>query len=131
MVVAVALLTGFALTGLLSALDPPGRGDGAARWHLHRLVDEIARYRREVGHVPPSLEALGLGEAPADRGAPAGGGAPRARGLNLGRDGVPLDPWGAPYDYTVLDEGRGAFELRSAAEDHVVGTADDVVARLP
>lgn len=130
-VFAVASLTGFAGTGLVSALDRPGRGDAAARWHLRRLVDEIARYRREVGPLPPSLEALGLGEALADRGAPAGGGAPRGRGLNLGPDGVPLDPWGGPYDYTVLDEGRGAYELRSAAEDHVVGTADDVVVRLP
>ncbi|MFO0933244.1 MAG: type II secretion system protein GspG [Planctomycetota bacterium] len=131
MVVAVALLTGIAGNGLLSALNPPGRGDGAVRWHLHRLVDEIARYRREVGRVPPSLEALGLGEAPADRGAAAGAEAPRGRGLKLERDGVPLDPWGQPYVYTVLDEDRGAFELRCAADDTVLETADDVVAGLP
>lgn len=131
MVVAVAWLTGLALKGLLSTLDRPARGDAAVRWHLHRLVDELARYRREVGRVPPSLEALGLGEAPADRGTAAGGGAPRGRGLNLGHDGAPLDPWGQPYVYTVLDEGRGAFELRCAADDKVLETADDVVAGLP
>lgn len=121
----VAWLTGFSLAGLLSALDPPGRGDTAVRWDLHRLVDEIARYRREVGRVPPSLEALGL-RNPHD-----GRGTPRGRGLKLGDDGVPLDPWGAPYEYAVLDEGRGALELRTAADDRILGTADDVVARPP
>jgi len=121
----VAGLTGFALKGLLSALDPPGRGDAAVRWPLRRLVDEIARYHRDVGRGPPSLEALGLSE-------PHGGrGTPRRRGLVLDGNGVPLDPWGAPYEYTVLDEGRGAFELRSAADDRILGTADDVVARVP
>lgn len=75
--------------------------------------------------MPPSLEALGLGDGS------AGGGAPRGRGLNLGRDRVPLDPWGQPYVYTVLDEDRGAFKLRCAADDKVLETVDDVVARLP
>lgn len=121
----LAGLTGFALNGLLSALDSPRCGGTVVRWQLRRLVDELARYRRDVGRVPPSLEALGLGE-PHD-----GGGTPRRRGLVLDGDGVPLDPWGAPYEYAVLDEGRGAFELRSAADDHVLGTEDDVVALGP
>ena len=54
-----------------------------------------------------------------------------SRALRADVDGVPVDPWGQPYAYTVLDDGRGAYDLRSAGDDEVLGTEDDVVGRTP
>lgn len=115
----VAGLVGVAGATLSSALERPNRATAVPRWHLRRIADEIARYRREVGRLPPSLDALAFKDARA------------ARGLVIGRDAVPLDPWGAPYAYAVLDERRATYELRSAGDDRVLGTTDDIVATLP
>jgi general secretion pathway protein G len=42
---------------------------------------------------------------------------------------VPVDPWGQPYEYTVVDAATHKYEIRSAGEDRVLATDDDVVFR--
>jgi general secretion pathway protein G len=41
-------------------------------------------------------------------------------------DSVPLDPWGGPYEYRVLDAGRREYVIRSGGDDRTSGTDDDV-----
>ena len=42
-------------------------------------------------------------------------------------ESIPDDPWGNPYVYRII--GRNKFDLRSAGEDGVPDTEDDITAR--
>jgi type II secretion system protein G len=89
---------------------------------LKNLQLALRLYRMDLGYYPSTnhgLQALSElpGDLPDDR---------RWRGPYL-RGDVPLDPWGSPYRYHLLEEGPGdKFDLWSIGPDRVDGTADDI-----
>ena len=82
---------------------------------IGRLDGAVQRFARDhAGRLPASLVQLQT-EA-----APEGGTYLRS---------VPMDPWGQPFSYAVLNVRYGSYDLRSYGPDRMAGTPDDVVAR--
>ncbi|HKB14784.1 MAG TPA: type II secretion system protein GspG, partial [Planctomycetota bacterium] len=102
---------------LLAALAAPafspiqateGKREAAER-EIAETVAAIERYRRECGELPDCLHLLVL---------------PDEQGKTfLSRKGMPVDPWGAPYEYDFSDGegGRWMFEVRSFGSDRSPG----------
>ncbi len=44
-------------------------------------------------------------------------------------EAIPQDPWGSDYDYQIVNRQKREFEIRSAGEDKILGTEDDIVYR--
>ena len=40
---------------------------------------------------------------------------------------IPKDPWGSDYDYRIVNPQKREYEIRSAGEDKILGTEDDIV----
>ena len=81
----------------------------AAEREVTEIVVAIEKYRAECGELPDCLHLLVL---------PDEGGK-----VYLPRKGMPLDPWGTPYeyDYSEGDGGRWDIEVRSFASDRRLG----------
>ncbi len=114
---AAALLFATACRSASDATPPrvePSALSPSASAALARIEGAVRRYASDrAGRLPATLDDL-VREGP-----PEGGG----RYLRQ----VPLDPWGRPYSYAVIDPRIGAFDLRSAGPDTLPGTDDDVV----
>lgn len=118
--IALALggLASIALVGLLALalFGHVGREDargGHGRLDLGSIGNTLVRYHARAGRLPASFEGL----LPlADRGV---------------TDGVPRDPWGNPYSYTLKDD---TVEVRSLGADRSpggTGNDADIVVHIP
>jgi hypothetical protein len=127
--VLLALKIAFALGGLasiglvglvgllaLALFGHVGREDargGRGRLDLGSIGNTLVRYHARAGRRPASFEGL----LPlADREV---------------TDGVPRDPWGTPYSYTLKDD---TVEVRSLGADSALGGTGndaDIVVRIP
>ena len=92
-----------------------------ARAQLDALEKSLDQYRIDVGRYPTSEQGLSaLNERPA--------GESKWAGPYL-KKGVPLDPWGKPYQYKFPGE-HGDFDLMSYGKDGQAGgtgEAEDIV----
>jgi general secretion pathway protein G len=116
--VLVAIVVASLLVGLFGkprwcSLGCQESGD-TVRMQMGLISDAIDSYRATRRTIPRSLDDLTE---------------PSERTQEPYFDRIPLDPWGQPFAYRVLDERKGAFELRSGGEDRTIGTGDDVVVR--
>jgi general secretion pathway protein G len=83
-----------------------------ARAQIKALEDALDQYRLDVGRYPPTEQGLAaLSAAPA--------GEARWQGPYL-KKAVPLDPWGAPYQYRAPGE-HGEVDLYSFGKDGQLG----------
>lgn len=84
-----------------------------AKVQIEALVSALELYRLDNSVLPSSEEGLkALVEKP-----PA---AKNWKGPYLKKQGVPLDPWGRPYNYRVPGE-HGEFDVFSLGADNAVG----------
>jgi general secretion pathway protein G len=91
----------------------------SAKAQIKLLDTGIRSYQLDVGKYPSTDQGLdGLLNPPAD--APPG----KWRGPYLDATQLPLDPWGNPYNYTLLSPDE--FEITSNGPDSAPGTDDDV-----
>ncbi|MBN8460019.1 MAG: type II secretion system major pseudopilin GspG [Verrucomicrobia bacterium] len=96
--------------------------DTQVRNDVATLVNALAMYRLNAGHFPSTAQGLA---ALVDK--PTGDPVPE-RWTKL-CERMPLDPWGAPYQYrrereeTKKDPG---YDLWSMGKDGVSGTRDDI-----
>lgn len=86
----------------------------------------LVRYRIDIGDYPSTAEGLqALIAAPAGR-------VERWKGPYIeitGGGGVPLDPWGEPYQYRYPAKNNpnvGGYDLFSKGKDKVADTPDDI-----
>ena len=82
----------------------------AAHVQIEALGNSIDLYRLEVGSYPPSLEALIIKPAGADRWS----------GPYLRKRTLPKDPWERDYQYRMPGE-NGPYDLYSLGADGVPG----------
>jgi general secretion pathway protein G len=88
----------------------------ATRAQIDALEKSLDQYRLDVGHYPNTEQGLAaLMKRPA--------GENRWQGPYLKKD-VPLDPWGAPYQYVQPGE-HGEFDLFSFGKDGKAGGEDE------
>ena len=82
----------------------------SARTQIGLLENAVEAYENTVGSLPPNLDALVV--APAD--VPPG----KWTGPYLNK-GVPMDPWGKPYNYQVPGQHQApqGFEISTNAPD--------------
>ncbi len=97
-VAGAALLAFFGVAFLL--LSGPEKLEVTADF-VH-LVVRVKAYEEEVGHLPDSLDALWIEE------------------------GRGLDPWGQPYQYSIIPGAKLGFDLLSAGPDGEISTDDDI-----
>ena len=113
------LLVVLVIIGLLASLVGPklfGKVDSAkvqtAQTQVKMLKGALETMRLDIGRFPTAAEGMALvNEAPRDEKI-----APRWKGPYLD-EAVPLDPWGAPYQYGVPGQGGQAFSLYSFGAD--------------
>jgi general secretion pathway protein G len=108
-----------------------GMGSVDTRWNLDRqyaravhsqlslLETAVNAYMDDVGSLPPDLDALLV--CPPDVLQPD-----LWLGAYLQKPWLPLDPWGSPYQYEVLDGSDPQFRLWSMGPDRLNRTADDI-----
>jgi len=112
----IGLLTGIVAPRFLSQI---GRSEvTTARAQIDSFDKALQAFRIDVGRFPTTAEGLQvLVTAPPNE--------PRWRGPYL-KDGIPLDPWGMPYQYTLPGANGKDFELLSYGRDRAPGgTGDD------
>lgn len=111
----IGLLTGVVAPRMLSHVTRSERT--AARAQIDAIDKALHAYRIDMGRFPSSAEGLAnLMQATAgDR---------RWRGPYL-KGGVPLDPWGMPYEYQVPGTAGRDFDVRSLGRDRAPGGEDD------
>lgn len=112
----IGLLTGIVAPRFLNQI---GRSETTtARAQIDAFDKALNAYRIDVGRFPSTAEGLNvLVTAP--------GNEPRWRGPYL-KGGIPLDPWGMPYQYTYPSSSGKDFDLLSYGRDRVAGgTGDD------
>lgn len=112
----IGLLTGIVAPRFLSQI---GRSEiTTARAQIDAFDKALQAFRIDVGHFPTTADGLQvLVTAPANEA--------RWRGPYL-KDGIPLDPWGMPYVYTVPGVNGKDFNLVSYGRDRTPGgTGDD------
>lgn len=113
------LLVVLVIIGLLASLVGPklfGKVDSAkvqtAQTQVKMLKGALETMRLDIGRFPTAAEGMALlNEAPRDERI-----APRWKGPYLDQ-AVPLDPWGASYQYSVPGSGGQAFSLYSFGAD--------------
>ena len=119
------LLVVILIIGLLSGIVAPrlfgqiGRSEiVAARAQIDAFDKALTAFRIDMGRFPTDAEGLrALVEVPvAD--------AVRWRGPYL-KDGVPLDPWGNPYQYRTRSSRGKDFDLTSLGPDRAPGGQGD------
>ena len=90
----------------------------AARAQLDALDKALQSYRIDTGRFPSSVQGLrALVAAPPDE--------PRWRGPYMQGE-IPVDPWGAPYQYRSPGTAGRDFDLFSFGRDRAPGgTGDD------
>jgi hypothetical protein len=82
-----------------------------ATWQMKNIAASIERYRSRRGTIPRSLGELTTTND----------------GLNHPfMAQIPLDPWGQPFVYSVIDERKGRYEIVCGGDDRTIGTADDL-----
>lgn len=113
------MLVVLVIVGLLASLVGPklfGKVDSSkvqtAQTQVKMLKGALETFRLDVGRYPSTAEGLAaLQSAPQEE---------RARTIWKGPylDGdVPLDPWGAPYQYALPGGGNNPFALYSLGAD--------------
>ena len=106
-IVILGLLASIVAPEMFSKVGSTKRKTAAAQMKMFETA--INTYRLDVGDVPETLDAL------------------RVRGSKKGWDGpylpknIPLDPWGAPYEYRVPGEDGAPFYLASHGKDGQAG----------
>jgi len=88
----------------------------AARTQAKMVGSAVELYQVDTGSLPPNLDALL--KAPADAAA-----AEKWNGPYLHMSS-PLDPWGKPYQYEILDPKN--FAIWSSGPDGITPSPDDV-----
>jgi general secretion pathway protein G len=131
----IEMLVVMVLIGLLAGLVGPklfGRVDTskvqAAEAQIKMFKGTLETFRLDVGRFPTQAEGLSaLNQAPADEHAKA-----RWHGPYLDQD-LPVDPWGAPYIYSLPGANGQPFALYSLGADGKRGGegADADVGMLP
>ena len=112
---------GFLLLNELVAYSFRASKTARAERDLLAIHDLLKKYAVAAGRPPATSQGM---EALVEE--PKSDPQPKAWVQALRR--TPEDPWGMPYRYTLLDgkEGGWRWEVRSAGEDGVFGTHDDV-----
>lgn len=116
----VELLVVLAILALISAIVVinvlPARDQAAvdkARIDIGVLETALDQYRLDMLNYPTSQQGLeALTTVPADA-----RNATRYRPGGYLRGGVPLDPWGNPYQYRIPGDRGGAYDLYSFGAD--------------
>lgn len=91
----------------------------SAKTQINLLEQAVNHYQLDVGNYPPTLsELLVQGDAPQGK----------WRGPYYAGTQLPLDPWGAEYNYVVDSDGRENERVRiySNGPDRQEGSGDDV-----
>ncbi|MCI0587183.1 MAG: type II secretion system protein GspG [Planctomycetes bacterium] len=98
-------LAGLAALPAFSPIQTTDRRREVAKREVSEIVAAIEGYRKECGELPDCLHLLVL---PDEKGK-----------AFLSRKGMPVDPWGTPYeyDYSEFDRGRWNFEVQSYGSD--------------
>ncbi|HEY4080825.1 MAG TPA: type II secretion system major pseudopilin GspG [Burkholderiaceae bacterium] len=111
----IGLLTGIVAPRFLGQI---GRSETTtARAQIDSFDKALQAFRIDVGRFPTTQEGMQvLLVAPA--------GETRWRGPYL-KGGIPLDPWGMPYQYSFPGTGGKDFDLLSYGRDRVAGGTDD------
>ncbi len=102
----VATLTTLAVTGILGSSKQK-----TARAQMSSLQSGVMTFKIDQNRYPATLDDLET--------APAGLPKPFPPGGYLLTKGVPLDPWGRPYQYAV--GGEEGFTITCLGEDGTVG----------
>jgi len=118
------LLVVIVIIGLLAAYVGPkyfsqlGKSEvTVAKAQIEAFDKSLDTYRLDVGRYPTAEEGLGaLMTAPPSAGA-------KWNGPYL-KKGVPLDPWGQPYQYRAPG-GKGEYEIVSLGKDGQPGGSGD------
>ncbi|MEQ9640275.1 MAG: type II secretion system major pseudopilin GspG [Alphaproteobacteria bacterium] len=112
----LALVAGFAAPRVIG-LFAKAKGD-VALVQVEMLAGALDHYRLDVGTYPSDEQGLAaLVAKPGD--------APRWNGPYLQGSEVPMDPWGRPYRYRVVDEPGRGFEIVSLGADGAEGGDGD------
>jgi len=90
-----------------------------AKTQLNLFADAIKIYCLDTGELPSGLNDLVI--YPAQLTKPASW-----QGPYLEQRSPPLDPWGQPFEYKVVDHATASFEICSNGRDKKSGTSDDV-----
>lgn len=111
----IGMLTGIVAPRLMGQI---GRSERTvARSQIDALDKALEAYRLDMGRYPTASEGLqALVQPPA--------GDVRWRGPYL-KGGVPLDPWGSPYQYRVPGGAGRDFDLLSLGRDRAPGGSGD------
>ena len=114
-VLIIGLLTGIVAPRFLGTV---GRSEiTTANAQIDSFVKAIEAYRLDMGHYPDSELGLNaLIQAPAND--------PRWRGPYL-KKGIPLDPWGTPYQYRSPGGNGKDYDLISFGRDRAPGGVGD------
>lgn len=115
----IEMLVVLVIIGMLAGLVGPklfGRVDSSkvktAEVQIKMLKGSLETFRLDVGRFPTQAEGLlVLNQSPSEERARA-----HWRGPYLDQD-VPLDPWGAPYLYSLPGANNQAFALYSLGGD--------------
>ena len=111
----IGMLTGIVAPRLMGQI---GRSERTvARGQIDALDKALESFRLDMGRYPTNSEGLAaLTQAPT--------GDVRWRGPYL-KGGVPLDPWGSPYQYRSPGTTGRDFDLISFGRDRAAGGAGD------
>ncbi|RZI81550.1 MAG: type II secretion system protein GspG [Rubrivivax sp.] len=111
----IGLLTGIVAPRLMGQI---GRSERTvARGQIDAFDKAIEAFRLDMGRYPTNSEGLqALMQAPA--------GDARWRGPYL-KGGVPIDPWGSPYQYRSPGGSGRDFDLTSYGRDRAAGGSGD------
>ena len=111
----IGLLTGIVAPRLLAQVN---RSEAtAAKAQIDALATAVVAYRIDMGRLPSQDQGLkALIEVP--------GGDPRWKGPYLS-GAIPLDPWGAAYQYRNPGRRGGDFDIVSLGRDRANGGAGD------
>ncbi|MEX2174375.1 MAG: type II secretion system major pseudopilin GspG [Pirellulaceae bacterium] len=94
----------------------------AAKNQIRAFDTAIQGYTLAIGTPPSTEQGLdALLNAPSDLRQVS-----KWRGPYLGKDTLPLDPWGNGYQYELIDASQATFRIWSNGPDNQAGTEDDV-----
>lgn len=114
----IGLLAGLVGPKLFSRLDSSKVQTAQAQTKMLRGAVEMLRL--DIGRLPTAQEGLALLERAPSNAAEA----PRWRGPYLD-DGLPQDPWGQPYQYSIPGANGQPFALYSLGADGKPGGSGD------
>jgi len=123
LVLAILVILGTLVGVAFTRMQKRGYED-AARIQINGFKSGLQLYYRDFGRYPDNLEEL--------RQPPGGAANERWKGPYLEED-IPLDPWGRPYQYELVDDGYGqnelTYKITSLGADGQAGTDDDITNR--